>query len=105
MGSKRWRSERLTGAYAETCSVARTDDLVALDRATREDSSVMGADILDSVVATPQVEDCNLSSVYVNHPMSAGRELRLRTDPDPVTHGPRKTPFVACDRYGPVLCT
>src|SRR5882672_4697842 len=65
---KRRRGHCLASADAETCAVARAHNLVPLDWATCEDAAVVGAVVLDGVVATLQVKDRNPSAVHVHHP-------------------------------------
>ncbi len=88
----------MAGADAEASAVARADNLVPLDRTACEDASVVGADVLDGVVATLQVEDRNLCAVHFHHAVGTRRELGRRTDGDPITHAARNACFVAPHR-------
>jgi hypothetical protein len=70
----RW-SQGFTCLDAEARAVARADDLVAFDRSTGEDATVVSANVLDGVVLTLEVEDGDLSAIDVNDLVGAGRKL------------------------------
>lgn len=69
--------------------MARADYLVALDDPAREDTAIVGANVLDGIVAPLEVEDGDSGAIHVHHTVGVGRKFRGRTDRDPVTHTAR----------------
>jgi hypothetical protein len=103
----RWRGQCCAGADAKACAVPRANDLIALDNATGELSTIMGANVFDGEVLTVKVEYGNLRFIRIDNPPLAWRELFAPRYRDPFTHfNPlfKKFKFGACEivsrRYG-----
>src|SRR5690606_28380161 len=70
----------------EARGVARADDLLAFDCAAGQRTAVVGADVLDRMIAAVEVEHRDECAVDLDHPMRAGRQLLDGGDIDPVGH-------------------
>ena len=63
------RSQGGAGSDTKPRTVPRADDLVAFDRPSGEDPAVVGADVLDRIELTLEVEDGDLRAVDIDYPV------------------------------------